>query len=463
LGLVAAVAIRAILLPASGLRSDLDLFTAWIHWIATQPLGQAYRVDIAFPPFMVYVFWLIGIVQPAFQTATDSSDQAIRVALKIPPILADAGLAIGVAYLLRDRPRWALAAGLGVLLSPVVVYTSAWWGQFDSIYVLAGLVAAILAIAGRPYLAAVALGVALSSKPQALAFVPPFAAWAVARLGWRRAGLAGLVAGLTIVVLWVPFVADGGPTDYLRTLDRFQTGLFAILSLRAWNPWWILQTLLAGDDFASDGGAILGPLSPRILGYVIALLLEIVVFRAVMRAPTKRGLLLGVAASVLVCFCALTSVHERYGYAALIFLAPLIPDRRILATWLALTAVMTLNVVAAVPPTTEIGSAVPINGALGLAGSLAMIGLTAVVLWLLATEQTVPRAADGEYERTMATTDPARASSIRAANEPPPGRPGGSPTSMASGVAPARSKPPPGSSCWPLRWRAWPSSRSARG
>jgi Gpi18-like mannosyltransferase len=355
---------------------------------------------------MVYLFWLLGIVEPAFRSATDAADPTIRIALKMPSILADAGLAAGVAYLLRDRPRWAIAAGLGVLLSPVVVYTSAWWGQFDAIYSLAGLGTAILAIGRRPYLAAIVLGLALSSKPQALAFVPPFAAWFLARLGWRRATVAGLVTALTIVVLWLPFVVDGGPLDYLRTLDRFQTGLFAILSLRAWNAWWILQTLLTGGDFATDGGAILGPLSPRILGYVIVLLLEIVIFRAVIRDQTRRGLLLGLAASVLVCFCALTSVHERYSYAALIFLAPLIPDRRILITWLGLTVVMTLNLVAAVPPTPEIGAAISIGGARGLAGSLAMIGLTTVVLALLIGERAVPPDAHGEYERRMATAEP---------------------------------------------------------
>ncbi len=336
---------------------------------------------------MVYLFWLMGIVEPAFRTATDASDQTIRVVLKIPALLADIGLAAGVAYLLRDRPRWAIAAGLGILLSPVFIYTSAWWGQFESIYILAGLIATILALSGRPYLGAVALGLALMAKPQAIAFVPPLAAWAVARLGWRRAFAVGAVVGGTVVVLWLPFLADGGPAEYLRTLTRHQTEIFAILSLRAWNPWWALQTAVAGDSFVADGGAILGPLSPRLLGYLIAAALELLVAAAVYRAPTQRNLLLGVSASVLILFCCLTSVHERYAEAALIFLAPLLPDRRVLATWLALTAVMTVNLVAAVPPSPDVGALVPIGGPLGLIGSLVVTGLTAVVVWLLVSDR----------------------------------------------------------------------------
>ncbi len=407
LGLIVAIGLRLILLPASGLRSDLDIFTTWVHWIATGPFGQAYRIDLAFPPVMVYLFWLLGIAEPAFRTATDAADPTIRIALKIPAILADTGLALGVAYLLRDRPRWAIAAALGILLSPVFIYTSAWWGQFESIYILAGLIAAILVLGGRPYLGAVALGVALMAKPQAIAFIPPFAAWAVARLGWRRAFVIGAVFGGTVVVLWLPFLADGGPAAYLGTLNRHQTEIFAILSLRAWNPWWALQTAVAGNDFLSDGGAILGPLSPRLLGYLTAGFLELFVVAAIYRAPTRRNLLLGLSASVLILFCFLTSVHERYAEAALIFLAPLLPDRRVLATWLALTVVMTLNLVAAVPPIADIGALIPIGGPFGLLGALVTTGLMVYVLWLLVSGSAPSdETADGQYVRPIAEPDP---------------------------------------------------------
>ncbi len=123
----------------------------------------------------------------------------------------------------------------------------------------------------------------------------------------------------------MPFVAAGGPLDYLRNLGTYQNGIFGVLSLRAWNPWWILQELGAGGQFVADGTAVLGPLTFRQLGFVIAGLLAIVVFVAVYRRPTADQLALGLAAISLAAFVSLTTMHERYAYPALVFL--LLGDR----------------------------------------------------------------------------------------------------------------------------------------
>ena len=91
--------------------------------------------------------------------------------------------------------------------------------------------------------------------------------------------------------------------------------------------------LATGGAFLSDSGRLLGPLTPRLLGYAMAGLGELVVFLAVLRRPTRDGLLLGLAASVLVAFCFLTTMHERYSYAAVIFLAAAMSGRARAAAW----------------------------------------------------------------------------------------------------------------------------------
>ena len=181
----------------------------------------------------------------------------------------------------RSRPGWACSC------HPAVIDVSAWWGQYESIYVLFGLIAYLLAVRGHSLPAAAVLAVALMTKPQALPFIVPFAAWFLARDGVRGAVLAGIVGAVVTAILWAPFVVAGGPAGYLRNLAEYQGDIFAILSLRAWNVWWLVQELLAGGNFVSDQGAIAGPITLRHVGYAVAGIFELVVFLAVLPLPDE--------------------------------------------------------------------------------------------------------------------------------------------------------------------------------
>ena len=390
MGILAGSALRVVLLPTQGLQGDLDQFAFWIGEIARNGLGPTYDMNLSFPPVMVYIFGLLGAVVPGATSAIDSSDPLLRAAIKIPASLADLGLALGVAWLLRDRPRWAVVAALGVLLLPAVWYTSAWWGQFESIYVLLGLLAAILAIADRPRWSALLLAIAVMTKPQALPFLVPFGAWYLGRYGLRRALELAAIGLATAVVLWLPFIPYAGPQNYLANLAEYQNGIFAVLSLRAWNFWWLIQQPISGADFLNDQGAIFGPVTPRMIGLAITGLLMLIVGAAVYRRPTSRALLLGLACAVLVSFSFLTTMHERYVYGALVFLAPLIPDRRVLVLWLVLAVTASLNIVAAVPATDWIATNLPIDGPIGMLCSLGTVGVTLATLWLLVRESAEP-------------------------------------------------------------------------
>ena len=67
---------------------------------------------------------------------TDASDPAIRALMKLPASLAD----LGLAALVGVRPARPAAVGRrrrrsAILLHPAVIDVSAWWGQYESIYV----------------------------------------------------------------------------------------------------------------------------------------------------------------------------------------------------------------------------------------------------------------------------------------------------------------------------------------
>jgi hypothetical protein len=377
-----AAAIRVVLLPTDGSRFDLDVFARWAHEIAVGPFGRVYGGDLNLPPVVVYIWATLAALQPAFQTAIDASDATIRVFLKAPASLADLGLVLAVVWSLRDRPRWAIVGGVAIGLHPALIDDSAWWGQYDSLYVLPAFIAFLLARAGRPVPAAVALGISLMTKPQALPFIVPFAAFAVRRLGTRQLLLcAGAFVG-TVAVLWSPFLLANGPANYLRTVAALQNGSFASLSIGAWNLWWIVGQALP-PSFVSDATPLLGPLNAREIGLSLAALGEIAIFLAVWHVPSPRRLALGLASATLVSFCLLTTMHERYSFAALIFLVPLLPDRRILATWVVLSLAVTANMLLMQPPWSPNMTPLWIVAKVGVLGSTLILEMTLACLWLL--------------------------------------------------------------------------------
>jgi Gpi18-like mannosyltransferase len=383
LGLLAAVVIRALLLPTEGLRDDSDPFARWVAHIATNGLPNAYDQNLSFGPVMAYIWGILGVIEPAFRTATDASDTWLRMLLKLPAVLADFGIAACVAWILRERPVIAGIAAVVVLLHPATWYVSAWWGQYESVYVLAALLAVLFAVGGRDAFAAAALAVAVLTKPQALPLMLPFAAWFLALGGVRGLVRAGVIGALVAFVIWLPFLAAGGPMRYLGNLGEYQNDIFSVMSLRAWNFWWIVQQYAGGDEFVSDRVSIIGPISFRVLGFLVTGLLALYVAVKIWRDPNPRTLILGLAATTLIAFTFLTTMHERYAYGALVFLVLLIPEARVRWLGLAFGVVFTINLVAAIPATPELGRLLTVWGPLGLIGSVAMITIAVATLYEL--------------------------------------------------------------------------------
>ena len=380
IGLIVAVAIRLPLLPMPGLPGDLGQFVEWVNHIAVNGLANAYDEDLTFGPFMAFVWGILGFLQPAFQTVTDASDPGLNVLMKLPATLADFGIAACIAFALRDRPAWAVTAALVFLLHPATWYVSAWWGQYESVYVLGLSVATLLAVRDRNGPAAAFLAVAVMTKPQALPLLIPFAAWFLARGGVAGFVKATAIGVAVIAILWLPYIGEGGPLSYLRNVATYQDDIFSVLSVRAWNVWWLLQEVGAGGNMASDRVAVLGPITFRHIGYLLAGLASLYVATKIYSDPRPRTLIVGLAATTLVAFMFLTTMHERYAYGALVFLILLIPERRLRYIALAFGVVFTLNLVAAISAAPDQPLLIPISGPIGVIGSLAMLAITVATL-----------------------------------------------------------------------------------
>ena len=208
---------------------------------------------------------MLAAIQPAFQTVTDAvgpghpgADEDCR------PRWPTSALRCSWPVALRDRPRWAVVGAARDppppgghrrqrLVGPVRVDLHAVrrWPRSS---------ARSTGATGWPRRS---LAVALMTKPQALPFLLPFAAWfwATRRLARARSGPA-LIGAAVIVVLWLPFIPAGGPANYLENLAEYQDDIFTILSLRAWNVWWLVQDARAPAATSSPTTcAFLGPLT----------------------------------------------------------------------------------------------------------------------------------------------------------------------------------------------------------
>lgn len=216
------LAVRLIVAFATGgLAFDLNSLDMVRQALVSHPghvyslLNTAHLFRWPYPSGYFPIVWLVGLAHTGF-----------RHLIRIPPMLADAGLAWLVADHLGRQgasPRVRLAAAAAVSFGPVFIAISAYNGQFDSVAIL-------------PAVAAVMLWERLR---------PP-----------RRAPLAGLLLGLGGAVKTVPvlLVLALLPTARSRREAAVLVGSAACVLAVAIVPWLV-----------SDGHALVMALKYRSL------------------------------------------------------------------------------------------------------------------------------------------------------------------------------------------------------
>ena len=134
LGLALRLIIAYVILPGSGLGFDVGSFNSWAADLAAHgPWGiydRGFFLD--YTPGYLYVLWLLGGVAGVL----GGPGAVPGDLLKVPAMLADLGLAVGVFLLVADLAgsrRQALVAAAIVLAVPVTWIDSAVWSQVDSV------------------------------------------------------------------------------------------------------------------------------------------------------------------------------------------------------------------------------------------------------------------------------------------------------------------------------------------
>ncbi|TAL09794.1 MAG: hypothetical protein EPO00_05370, partial [Chloroflexota bacterium] len=184
LGLIFRVII-AYLLPGSGFKNDIGAFQYWADNLATEGLHGFYARDFFhdYTPGYLYVLFLVGLVGQALGGIGDL--------IKVPPILADIGLAYLVWSMTLELGGSRRAARLGaaiMVINPITWFDSVVWAQVDSF----GLVFLLLALRelwrDRPERSAILTVVAALIKPQLGILIPIVAAVTIRRALWPEGG-----------------------------------------------------------------------------------------------------------------------------------------------------------------------------------------------------------------------------------------------------------------------------------
>jgi dolichyl-phosphate-mannose--protein O-mannosyl transferase len=297
---------------------DMNCFQSWARFLYENGLSEIYTSSIFcdYPPFYLYVLYLIGAVRAAFDFPTLSP--AFNVLTALPPIACDLGLAF-IFYRLAEKRagvRFGAIVAAMYIFNPAIIYDSGVWGQLDSVYALL-LVAALYLVSEKKLLPAYLIyAAAILTKPQSLIVSPVFlySAYDYLRASdikktLPRFGLYILCAALALPVRALPFTKG---FDFMPVIDQY------IGTLDSYN----YASVNAFNIYALTGGNW-GAITPFYVFFAVAAVAGVVVlaFWVLHREANYRYAVFFSAALLNTgAFMFSIKMHERYLFPTLAFL-----------------------------------------------------------------------------------------------------------------------------------------------
>jgi dolichyl-phosphate-mannose--protein O-mannosyl transferase/Gpi18-like mannosyltransferase len=358
--LAAGLAVRLLFINNEGFKTDISTYAAWAIGLTQHGFSTFYSsVGFAdYPPGYFYILAAIGHIWQAFFAAHDAGYAILRDLVKLPAILADLGVGALLFALVRRFAGVPVALGAAALylLNPATIYTSALWGQVDSISGGLALLSiyALLRSEDRSVNqtawivgAWLAFAYSLLIKPQAAVLLPLLVAFAFVDPAHRRRRLTATAIGIAAAILLALLLTEpfhpGNPVAALGWLiERYSYGsnVYPYNSVNAFNLW-----ALRGTLWLPDSQRIL--MLPQYAWGILLVLaaLALVVWRY-LQDRTSQALLEGCAIATLAFFVLATRMHERYLFNGLLFTIACVPfARRYLWGSVALSIVLFANLV----------------------------------------------------------------------------------------------------------------------
>jgi hypothetical protein len=336
------------------------------------------ETTVDYPPLALLELAVTGRVYRWVHGGAYPDDVRLIVAVKIPALLADAGILLVLYFGVRRLAGEAAArwAAIAYWLNPAVLFDAAFLGYLDPLFVLPALASLIAVAWGWPTLAGVLVGAAVLTKPQAIVLAPALVL--VARgAGSSVAGFvrAALGASVTVAAGLAPIAVVGALPNFVQTMGRL--GQHDMLSGNACNVWWIVGYVMRAAYSAHDMGTWaaftaptkiltisrvveLGYPNPRPIG---AALTAGVFIWALWTTRRARDVWMAsaLAAFLVHAYATLSAqVHENHLFAAVPFLGLAAAGRRrFTPIFYAISAIFALNVNLFYGVSEDLGYAIP--------------------------------------------------------------------------------------------------------
>ncbi len=315
LALVLAVCLRLITAAVyTGYATDMACFKYWSQAAYEGGLSNFYTSDMFadYPPGYMYVLYVLGFIRSAF--AIDPGSMLFTVIVKLPSILAEAGLAL-FAYKVAGRhgKTFGLLVASLILFNPAMFFNSSVWGQIDAVFTLFAVLSLYYLKKENGILGAVFFTVALLIKPHAIMLAPVVGMYyiyslfkkdAFGKAAWHIFG--GLAAAAAIIAIAaVPFTGDQQP---LWIIDKYAgtIGQYNYASLNAFNLYAML-----GKNWTPSGETFL-LLNYQTWGMIFIVLICASIVFLQWRSRDTRPLFDIGALLLLAVFMLAHAMHERY-------------------------------------------------------------------------------------------------------------------------------------------------------
>lgn len=336
-----ALLLRFCFVPNPGFEADIAFWKSW--GLAPFDHGLVKGLSLTnnnYPTPFGYLLWIVTAIYSIFANPHlfaqfwANTNVLFLTIIKTPAVLADLGIAGCMIYVGKNAKKLGfptlpqslyIVLAILYLFNPVSILDSAVWGQVDALGVFLFLVSLLLVFSKKQFLAGLVYMIALMTKLQNMIYGPLFFL-----LIWQLSGRTGLVKSLAGALfgffgLNIAFLKAGA-------MDRVITSLisnydyFPLLSLNAYNLWWIVAKG-AGMQL-SDKMLTIGIINAKTVGLLLfstTYLLGTLTMLQKKNTTILYTFFLGLIMAAGGFFLFQTESHDRYAFPLIVFLLLLLP------------------------------------------------------------------------------------------------------------------------------------------